>query len=45
MQMQLLNAVIAALPMPVMLIGPTERIEAVNPAAAQLFISDGIGRH
>jgi len=45
MQMQFINAVIAALPMPVMLIGPTERIEAVNPAAALLFFSDGIGRH
>ena len=35
----------AALPIPVMLIGPTERIEIVNQPAKRLFGTDGTGRH
>lgn len=40
-----LIALMTALPLPVMLVGPTERIEAVNPAAVRLFGGDGTGRH
>lgn len=36
---------IVALPMPALLIGPGERVEAANPAAGQLFGHDGTGRH
>lgn len=42
---QLLVSLLAALPIPVMLVGPAERIEAVNPAAQRLFGADGTGRH
>ena len=42
---QLLVSLLAALPIPVMLVGPAERIEVVNPAAQQLFGADGTGRH
>ena len=42
---QMLQTVLAALPMPVMLVGPSERIELVNPAAQRLFAADGTGRH
>ncbi|EYD73532.1 Phosphate regulon sensor protein PhoR (SphS) [Rubellimicrobium mesophilum DSM 19309] len=38
-------ALIAALPIPAVLIGQDERIEATNAAAAQLFGHDGTGRH
>ena len=34
-----------ALPIPVVLVGPSERIEAVNAAASRLFTTDGTGRH
>ncbi len=37
--------VVNALPIPAMLIGPTERVEAANAAAASLFGHDGTGRH
>ena len=40
-----LMALLAALPMPVMLVGPAERVEAVNLPAQQLFGTDGTGRH
>jgi two-component system phosphate regulon sensor histidine kinase PhoR len=36
---------VAALPMPAILIGPDERIEALNSAARTLFGHDGTGRH
>ena len=36
---------IAALPMPALLIGQTERIESLNPVAAAVFGHDGTGRH
>jgi two-component system phosphate regulon sensor histidine kinase PhoR len=36
---------IAALPIPALLIGPTERIETLNPLAATMFGHDGTGRH
>jgi two-component system phosphate regulon sensor histidine kinase PhoR len=36
---------IAVLPIPALLIGPTERIEALNPLAATMFGHDGTGRH
>lgn len=36
---------IAALPIPALLIGPSERIEAINPQAAAMFGHDGTGRH
>jgi two-component system phosphate regulon sensor histidine kinase PhoR len=36
---------IAALPMPALLIGQGERIEALNPAAAGMLGHDGTGRH
>jgi len=39
------QALIAAMPVPAVLIGRDERIEAANPAAAQLFGHDGTGRH
>jgi two-component system phosphate regulon sensor histidine kinase PhoR len=39
------QALIGALPIPAVLIGRDERIEAANPAAAQLFGHDGTGRH
>ena len=42
---QLSIPILAALPFPVVLIGPTERIEAVNIAAQRLFATDGTGRH
>jgi two-component system, OmpR family, phosphate regulon sensor histidine kinase PhoR len=45
MDKQGLPSVIAAMPIPVMLIGPTEQIEAANALALALFGSDGQGRH
>jgi two-component system phosphate regulon sensor histidine kinase PhoR len=36
---------IAALPIPALLIGPGERIESLNPHAAAIFGHDGTGRH
>jgi two-component system phosphate regulon sensor histidine kinase PhoR len=39
------RALIDALPVPAVLIGPSERIEASNAAAALLFGHDGTGRH
>lgn len=36
---------IAVLPMPALLIGPSERIESFNPVAAAMFGHDGTGRH
>ncbi len=42
---QLFSPILAALPIPVMVVGPTERIEAVNAAAQRLFGTDGTGRH
>jgi two-component system phosphate regulon sensor histidine kinase PhoR len=36
---------IAALPMPALLIGQGERIDALNPVAAAIFGHDGTGRH
>ena len=36
---------VAALPMPALLIGQGERIEALNPIAAGMFGHDGTGRH
>ena len=39
------RALIDALPVPAMLIGPSERIEAANQAAAALFGHDGTARH
>ena len=39
------QVLIAALPMPAVLIGQDERIETANAAAAQLFGHDGTGRH
>jgi two-component system phosphate regulon sensor histidine kinase PhoR len=36
---------IAALPLPALLIGPTEKIEALNSLAATMFGLDGTGRH
>jgi two-component system phosphate regulon sensor histidine kinase PhoR len=36
---------IAALPIPALLIGPTERIETLNPLATAVFGHDGTGRH
>ncbi len=36
---------IAALPIPALLIGPSERIDAINPLAAAMFGHDGTGRH
>ena len=41
----IITPILAALPFPVMLIGPGERIEAVNSAAQSLFATDGTGRH
>ncbi|TNC51162.1 two-component sensor histidine kinase [Rubellimicrobium rubrum] len=38
-------AIVNALPMPAVLIGPEERVEASNPAAKALFGHDGTGRH
>ncbi len=40
-----LAPIIAALPIPALLIGTTERIEALNPLAAAMFGHDGTGRH
>ena len=37
--------ILAALPIPVVLVGPNERIEAVNVAAQRLLATDGTGRH
>jgi two-component system, OmpR family, phosphate regulon sensor histidine kinase PhoR len=42
---QVFNPILAALPIPVVLVGPSERIEAVNAAASRLFATDGTGRH
>ncbi|HVG49590.1 MAG TPA: histidine kinase dimerization/phospho-acceptor domain-containing protein, partial [Rubellimicrobium sp.] len=39
------QALISAMPVPAVLIGQDERIEAANGAAAQLFGHDGTGRH
>jgi two-component system, OmpR family, phosphate regulon sensor histidine kinase PhoR len=36
---------ISALPLPALLIGPTEKIEALNSLAATMFGLDGTGRH
>ncbi|EPX86146.1 hypothetical protein ruthe_00955 [Rubellimicrobium thermophilum DSM 16684] len=36
---------VLALPTPTLLIGPDERIEAINSAARALFGHDGTGRH
>ncbi|PYE86111.1 sensor histidine kinase [Pseudoroseicyclus aestuarii] len=41
----LIDSLITALPYPILVIGPTERIEAANPAAVRLFGEGGIGRH
>jgi two-component system, OmpR family, phosphate regulon sensor histidine kinase PhoR len=45
MVLHIIHPFLAALPLPVMLVGPTERIEAVNAPALRLFGSDGTGRH
>ncbi len=36
---------LAAVPMPLILIGPDERIRAMNPRAAEMFSAQGVGRH
>ncbi len=40
-----IRAMMPGLPLPVLLIGPDERIVALTPAAARLFGIDGPGRH
>ena len=42
---QVFSPILEALPIPVVLVGPSERIEAVNVAASRLFTTDGTGRH
>lgn len=39
------KSLIEAVPMPLVLVGPDERIAAMNRAAAELFGADGTGRH
>ena len=43
--MESLDSLMAALPLPVLLIGPAERIEAANPAARTLLGAAQTGRH
>ncbi|WP_373356944.1 sensor histidine kinase [Pseudoroseicyclus sp. CXY001] len=45
MDRSLAAALLDALPMPALLIGPTERVLAANIAAGRLFGWDGAGRH
>ncbi|SDJ73434.1 ATP-binding protein [Aliiruegeria lutimaris] len=37
--------ILAAIPMPLLLVGPDERIRAMNPAAVRLFSGSATGRH
>ncbi len=40
-----LASLVAGLPLPVIVIGPDERIVGLNPLAERLFAADGAGRH
>lgn len=45
MRSDLSAPLLAAIPLPLVLIGPDERIEAINPAAIEIFGHNGEGRH
>ena len=40
-----LSSLITVLPMPVVIVGPNERVAEVNEAAIRLFGNDGRGMH